>query len=82
MPNMWQRLARPDVLIYLDVSYPVSITRRQMNWSESEYNDQVQRLRHAREHADLYIQTDSLTAEQVLEQVLDFLQTLERPGDA
>lgn len=82
VPNMWQRLTRPDVLIYLDVSYPVSLTRRQMDWSESEYNDQIYRLRHAREHADLYIHTDSLTAEQVLEQVLNFLQTLERSGDA
>jgi deoxyadenosine/deoxycytidine kinase len=71
--DMWQRLTNPDVLIYLDASFPVSQQRRKMNWNEQEHQEQVYRLRHAREHAHLYIQTDLLTPEQVLEQVLRHL---------
>lgn len=74
VPDMWQRLTRPDVLIYLDVSYPQTLLRRRLNWSEAEYQEQVHRLRHAREHADLYIHTDALTPQQVLQAVLEFLQ--------
>lgn len=71
--DMWQRLSKPDVLIYLDASYPVSQRRRKMNWNEQEHQEQERRLRHAREHAQLYIQTDTLTPEQVLNQVMLFL---------
>jgi len=71
--DMWQRLSKPDVLIYLDASYPVSQRRRKMNWNEQEHREQEHRLRHAREHAQLYIQTDALTPDQVLKQVLLFL---------
>ncbi len=76
VPHMWQRLVHPDVLIYLDVSYPLTLQRRQMNWSEAEYAEQSHRLRHARQHADLYIQTDDLSTQQVLERVLDFIGRL------
>jgi len=34
---------------------------------------QLQRLRHAHQHADLCIATDDQTPEQILAQVLDFL---------
>ena len=71
--DMWQRLTKPDVLIYLDVSYPVSLQRREMDWTEAEYNEQIYRLRHARNHADLVVQTDSLPQEEVLEVVLKYL---------
>lgn len=71
--DMWQRLTKPDILIYLDVSYPVTLQRRKTDWTEAEYNEQIHRLRHAKEHADLIVQTDPLRQEQVLEIVLDFL---------
>lgn len=74
VPNMWQRITNPDVLIYLDVSYPLTITRRKMDWTVEEYNVQLERLGHARQHADLYIHTDALQPEEVLEQVLAFLR--------
>ncbi len=71
--NMWQRLTHPDLLIYLDVSYSQTIARRRMNWTEAEYAEQLYRLRHARQHADLVVQTDDLSPAQVLQQVLAFL---------
>jgi hypothetical protein len=74
VPAMWQRVADPLVLIYLDVSYVVSMQRRPQNMTEVEFAEQTNRLRHAREHADLYLHTDDLTPAEVLEQVLAFLQ--------
>ena len=71
--DMWDRLTNPDILIYLDVSYSYTMKRRNLNWSISEYNTQVDRLRHAREHADIHINTDSLSQKNVLDQVLKFL---------
>jgi deoxyadenosine/deoxycytidine kinase len=73
VPAMWRRLARPDLLIFLDVSYELSVQRRSLNWTVDEYNEQQRRLQHARQHTDLYLCTDDLTPQQVLERVLDFL---------
>ena len=78
VPDMWQRLTNPDILIYLSVSYQNTKIRRNMSWTEAEYQEQLFRLRHAIDHADLRIETDQFTAEQVLEQVLTFLSLI--PG--
>lgn len=74
VPDMWKRLDQPDVLIYLDVSYPVSMQRRPLNMSSDEFAEQVNRLRHAREHANLYIHTDELSAQEVFERVQGYLE--------
>lgn len=73
VPDMWQRLAKPDLLIYLDVSYPVSLRRRKMDWNQEEYQEQVLRLRHARQHADLYLQTDTLSIQEVYQRVVNLI---------
>lgn len=72
--TMWQVIARPDILIYLGVSFPVSTARRSLNWQKKDHDEQLRRLAHARDHADLIIETDQLTPEQVLQQTLDYLQ--------
>jgi ATPase subunit of ABC transporter with duplicated ATPase domains len=74
VPAMWQRITNPDKLIFLDVSYELSKFRRKLNWTEAEYAEQHHRLRNARQHADLYIDTNNLTPEQVLARVLAFLE--------
>lgn len=76
VPDMWKRLDHPDALIYLDVSYEVSMQRRPLDMSENEFAEQVQRLSHARQHAELYISTDNLSPREVLERVEDFLKNL------
>lgn len=75
VPYMWHRITHPDVLIFLDASFPVCTARRLLNWMQADYAEQVRRLSHAREHADLIIQTDELTILQVLERALSFLGT-------
>lgn len=74
VPDMWKRLDQPDVLIYLDVSYEVSMRRRPLDMSENEFAEQVNRLRHARKHADLCIHTDDLSPQEILKEVEDYLE--------
>jgi len=76
---MWQRIGKPDILIYLDVSYSSSINRKNLNWTVKEYDTQIQRLTHARQHADIYIQTDQYDVHQVQETVLSILTKLGSP---
>ncbi len=71
--DMWFRLTHPEILVFLDASYPVTIARRNLNWTEAEYLEQHRRLRHARQHADLYIFSDDMTPQQVIEKILEFL---------
>jgi deoxyadenosine/deoxycytidine kinase len=71
--NMWQRLTNPDILIFLDVSYPVSLVRRNINWTIDEYLEQHRRLAHARANAHLYVSTDNLTEFEVAAAVLEFV---------
>ncbi|HWQ05561.1 MAG TPA: hypothetical protein VN452_09425 [Longilinea sp.] len=70
--DMWQRITRPEILVFLDASYDVTIARRSLNWSEAEYQEQHRRLAHARQHANLYIFTDGLTPAQVVEQIISY----------
>ena len=71
--EMWQMICNPDFLIYLDVSFEVSAFRTGTNWFQGIFNNQIHRLDHARNNADLYILTDDLTPDQVLNQVLNIL---------
>jgi deoxyadenosine/deoxycytidine kinase len=79
VPTMWQKISRPDVLIYLDASLPVVAERRSADWSEEYLAKLNRRLSHARQHCDLYIQTDRLSEEEVLERALDFLRAFPLP---
>ena len=72
--TMWQVIAKPDILIYLSTSFPISTSRRKLNWREKDFTEQLRRLAHAHDHADLIIDTDDLSAEQVLQKVLDYLR--------
>jgi len=76
VPDMWRRLTNPDILIYLDVSYENTIVRRQLDWTYEEYLEQLYRLRHARQHADLYIDTNPLVLTDVLKAIELFIQSV------
>ena len=78
-PGMWEKMAHPDALVYLDVTYEVAQHRRFMNWTPADMAEEQRRLRHAREHCDLYLHTDELTVEQVRKTVLDFLRVRNAP---
>ncbi|MGD2159077.1 MAG: hypothetical protein PVG32_19525 [Anaerolineales bacterium] len=75
VPEMWQRLSPPDVLIYLEASYPATVERKLFNWTDTEYKVQLQRLQHAKKHADLRLVTDDLTPQEVLDKVLSYLES-------
>lgn len=78
VPDMWQRISQPDVLIYLDVSYPASRARRpEVEWGPERRDAEVEKLRHACEHADLVINTDPLTPEEIRKTVFEFLREWE-----
>ena len=73
---MWKRISNPDVLIFLQASFPVCTKRRNLNWNESEFAEQQRRLSHALAHADLIVETDALTQQEVAQHVLAFLEKL------
>ncbi|MDY6877625.1 MAG: hypothetical protein SWK90_15695 [Chloroflexota bacterium] len=73
VPTMWQRFTQPDLLVYLDISWEVALQRRSTDAGADRWAEQAQRLRHARQHADLYIHTDGLMPQEVLDRTLAFL---------
>jgi thymidylate kinase len=71
---MWQRIAPPDCLIFLDVNPETQQARvDRSDWSEELMRIQQRRLAHARQHASLVVSTDHATPAEVLRQVEDFL---------
>jgi ABC-type cobalamin/Fe3+-siderophores transport system ATPase subunit len=72
--HMWKALSNPDILIFLQCSFENSTARRKLNWVIQDFEEQQRRLSHALEHANLIVQTDGLKPEEVLAQVLQFLQ--------
>ncbi len=76
VPHMWQVIGRPDVLVYLDVSYPVAQGRRWLNWLPADHAEQRRRLGHARVHCHVFVNTDPLTPDQVRDAVLQGLHGL------
>jgi cytidylate kinase len=73
VPQMWRIIRPPDLLIYLDAPYELCADRKQLNWSEAEYNEQLRRLAHAKQHCDLYLNTEELSISDVLEQTMEWL---------
>jgi deoxyadenosine/deoxycytidine kinase len=73
---MWRRITNPDILIYLDCSLDTTRLRRKSpDFPDWIHANERHRLRHAREHCDLYIATDDLTPAEVLDRALRFLTT-------
>jgi hypothetical protein len=82
VPDMWRKLVNPRFLIYLDVSYPISMYRRPLDMTEAEFSEQVSRLEHARNNAHIYINTDNLSPDEVLERTLDLLSEFNHDSGA
>jgi deoxyadenosine/deoxycytidine kinase len=75
MQAMWQRVTKPDTLIFLDASLATICARLKVNWEQSYIDEQQRRLTHARAHADFFLNTDLLTREQVAERVVEFVKS-------
>jgi hypothetical protein len=63
----------PDLLIYLIASFETCTQRRKLNWTNEDYLEQLRRLTHARQHADLIIETDLLTLYEGLSHLIGYL---------
>lgn len=77
VPYMWQNIARPDVLIYLDASKETVRARSPYKTTVDFFDEQVRRLAHARSHAAVVINVDQLTPQQVLARVLAQLEEID-----
>ncbi len=74
VPDMWRRIHPPDLLIYLDARDETLLRRRPSPTLAVILPRERERLRHARAHADLIVETDDLTPEEVRQRVLLFLR--------
>jgi guanylate kinase len=81
VPDMWKIMVDPDILVYLDVSYHISTQRSGYQIKKSIFQKEKDRLQHAKEHADLFINTDLLKPEEVLDLVLKELQSSKKVDD-
>ena len=79
VPEMWQVIAQPDFLIYLDASFQACSQRKNLNWQRRDYDEQLIRLAHARENCDLLVQTDGQSEAAILEDVLNKLPAVSGP---
>ena len=72
---MWQRIRPPHWLIFLEADLLAQGARRpDVSWSERWRRTELLRLEHARSHADLLIDTSSLSPESVLQKAVTFLR--------
>ena len=80
--DMWKRLSRPDLLVFLDASFEICTSRKQLNWTRAEYEEQRRRLAHARENCDVYLNSDVLGPDEVLMEALSQIRDWARqaPG--
>ncbi len=74
VPDMWQRINKPDLLIFLDASLEACNQRKDLHLNLEDYREQGRRLEHARKLCDIFLTTDELSAEQVLRRVLAKLE--------
>lgn len=73
--TMWQKISRPDLLLYLDASLSTIRTRLGVDWEQAYLDEMNRRLANARAHAHFFLDTDPLSREQVLARAIEFVRT-------
>jgi len=71
--KLWNH-KQPDILIVLDVRLESIHQRRIVPWGDDRLAVQRQRLCDAYEHADLHIQTDELSKDEIVQCVLEYIR--------
>ena len=69
---LWNHL-HPDLVVYLQVDYPIIQQRRGNAWPRWIYDAQVQRLGDARVHADISVNTGDLTVAESISRILAWI---------
>lgn len=73
VPYLWQ-LSEPDLLLFLDANRAAIGARRGYEWPVALNDAQQQRLAHARDHADLYLDGSALTLDEIATRAIAFLR--------
>ena len=73
--DMWKKITDPDLLVYLKVSFEETKSRKGYKWTEAEYESQIHRLKHARQNADLVIDTDNHPPAEIASMILRFINS-------
>lgn len=74
--TFWRK-KNPDILIMLEASLPVIQSRRSVPYGEERMRVQHERLADATTHADLILDTDPLSVDEVRAQVVSFIDTFQ-----
>ena len=73
--DLWKMRGRPDVLIYLDAKLDTIAARQQRSdWTTDYLAEQQRRLQSARAACDVYLPTDDLTIEEVLNRIVEYVR--------
>lgn len=80
MAEMWRKIRPPALLIYLEIDLATQIERRpDVSWDPAWLATEEYRLRHARQHANLILNTCGMEAGEVLSRVLAWLDGQPNP---
>jgi shikimate kinase len=71
--DLWRHRTAQVILVYLDASFQTCTDRKHFTWPVADYQEQIRRLARARRECDVFVATDGLTPEAVLQGVLDAL---------
>ena len=71
--RLWNH-KQPDILVVLDAQLATISKRRIVPWGEERLAFQRERLSDAFEHADLYIHTDDLSKDDIVQRVLQYIR--------
>ncbi|MBP2628216.1 MAG: hypothetical protein H6Q68_2927 [Firmicutes bacterium] len=71
--KLWNH-KQPDILVVLDAQMKTIRQRRVVPWDEDRLAVQRKRLSDAYAHADLYIQTDELSKDEVVQNVIEHIR--------
>src|SRR5687768_7213338 len=74
--DLWRHRS-PDRLVMLDVDYEVVQARRGRSWPEWIYDLQRQRLEKARHHANVIVNTGTLSIEETISRIVQALDPAE-----
>jgi len=70
IPRLWDH-QQPDALVYLHVEYRTIQLRRGAAWPRWIYDAQIERLRDAREHASIALDTGELTPDETVNRIIE-----------
>jgi adenylate kinase family enzyme len=70
--RLWDH-QRPDALVYLHVRYETIQRRRGAAWPRWIYDAQIERLRDAREHAAVVLDTGEISVDETISRIMDAL---------